>query len=359
MTSPRASLFLLISFAHLLLLTACDVDQLGWKAQLDSELTSNLGDANNDGAGGKDHLPGNQIPSGANVNEAPDQNPQSSPSSQPSPTGTPAPSANPTSNPTPAPTDEPVSSPGPSAEPTANPTPAPTDEPVSSPGPSAEPTANPTPAPTDEPVTSPRPSAEPTANPTPAPTNEPVSSPEPTLTPSPTSVPPEVSCADNSPEGFQDWATLEHFEQGKGEEFIAEATAFVARIELRKGSGRTIALTFSSPRPLDLTELQSEISHLLSDIVIPAGRYDSVRLAISQTKLILKDGRRGVLKIPSADASGLKIFFFSDLVSDGRSKQFVVGLERSPAFIAVGQPKKIEEACAYLFVPPEVHATIR
>ena len=315
MTSPRASLFLLISFAHLLLLTACDVDQLGWKAQLDSELTSNLGDANNDGAGGKDHLPGNQIPSGANVNEAPDQNPQSSPSSQPSPTGTPAPSANPTSNPTPAPTDEPVSSP--------------------------------------------RPSAEPTVNPTPAPTNEPVSSPEPTLTPSPTSVPPEVSCADNSPEGFQDWATLEHFEQGKGEEFIAEATAFVARIELRKGSGRTIALTFSSPRPLDLTELQSEISHLLSDIVIPAGRYDSVRLAISQTKLILKDGRRGVLKIPSADASGLKIFFFSDLVSDGRSKQFVVGLERSPAFIAVGQPKKIEEACAYLFVPPEVHATIR
>lgn len=85
-------------------------------------------------------------------------------------------------------------------------------------------------------------------------------------------------------------------------------------LTIKAESAADIEYNFESPRSIDLLSLQGTVfEDLISDQVIPVGKYTSIRLhvnvedGVDDTYIELTDGSRHELSIPSGSQSGLKI----------------------------------------------------
>lgn len=86
-------------------------------------------------------------------------------------------------------------------------------------------------------------------------------------------------------------------------------------VELQPSSGGTITFTFSSPKQLDLLTLQNgNAAILLSDVTVPAGSYDWIRLLLKvgadkavAGSYIEINGAQYPLIVPSGAETGLKL----------------------------------------------------
>ncbi|HEY9200701.1 MAG TPA: DUF4382 domain-containing protein [Gammaproteobacteria bacterium] len=85
-------------------------------------------------------------------------------------------------------------------------------------------------------------------------------------------------------------------------------------LTIKDESAADIEYNFESPRSIDLLSLQGTVfEDLISDQVIPVGKYTSIRLhvnvedGVDDTYIELTDGSRHELSIPSGNQSGLKI----------------------------------------------------
>ena len=58
---------------------------------------------------------------------------------------------------------------------------------------------------------------------------------------------------------------------------------------------------------INLLDLSNGVTQVLSENEIPVGDYNEIRLHITEAGILLKDGREFDLKVPSGNASGLKI----------------------------------------------------
>ncbi|HDP88553.1 MAG TPA: DUF4382 domain-containing protein, partial [Thioalkalivibrio sp.] len=98
---------------------------------------------------------------------------------------------------------------------------------------------------------------------------------------------------------------------------VDDATSVVVEftgVTLKPASGEAIDYTFDTPRQIDLLALSGgEAELLLDEAILPAGRYNWLRLHVNAGRdatdsyLVLEDGSMPALYIPSGNESGLKL----------------------------------------------------
>ena len=91
---------------------------------------------------------------------------------------------------------------------------------------------------------------------------------------------------------------------------LAEARVTVDRVELLpQGGGGAVVLT-DTDRTLDLLRLQNGVTATLAAEPIPAGTYTQMRFVVAdEATVVLEDGTRQTLIVPSGTQTGIKVVF--------------------------------------------------
>lgn len=104
-------------------------------------------------------------------------------------------------------------------------------------------------------------------------------------------------------------------------------------VSLKPADADSITFTFESPRSIDLVTLQgTDVDSLLSDIIVPAGEYNWIRLhvnaveGVNDSYIKLDTGAVHELTIPSGAQSGLKIND-SFTLSPNESSKFTIDFD--------------------------------
>lgn len=105
----------------------------------------------------------------------------------------------------------------------------------------------------------------------------------------------------------------------------------------------------------NLLELSNGITALLGEVVVPAGHYKEIRMHIKDAEVILTDGSVYDLKIPSSNASGLKIKINPSLfLNEGEIVELLLDVDVSRSFIVRGNlnhPKGKNNVKGFIFKP--------
>jgi len=88
---------------------------------------------------------------------------------------------------------------------------------------------------------------------------------------------------------------------------------------------------------VNLLELTNGLTQQLAEIDVPAGSYDLIRIYVKGVNVILTDGTVFDLKVPSGDASGIKVFIDPALtVTSGLSSDLLLDFDVSRSFVPKG-----------------------
>ena len=88
---------------------------------------------------------------------------------------------------------------------------------------------------------------------------------------------------------------------------------------------------------VNLLDLVNGLTMTLVDTEIPAGKYDLIRLHVSEAEVILEDGQVFDLKIPSGNRSGLKVFIKPSLnVVGGLTSDLLLDFDVCRSFVFRG-----------------------
>ncbi|WP_421805623.1 DUF4382 domain-containing protein [Flagellimonas sp.] len=88
---------------------------------------------------------------------------------------------------------------------------------------------------------------------------------------------------------------------------------------------------------VNLLELTNGLTQQLAEIDVPAGSYDLVRVHVKGVNVVLTDGTVYDLKVPSGDASGIKVFIEPAItVVGGLSTDLLLDFDVSRSFVAKG-----------------------
>ena len=88
---------------------------------------------------------------------------------------------------------------------------------------------------------------------------------------------------------------------------------------------------------VNLLELTNGLTQQLAEIDVPAGSYDLIRIYVKGVNVILTDGTVFDLKVPSGDASGVKVFIDPALtVTSGLSSDLLLDFDVSRSFVPKG-----------------------
>ncbi|MBO0341174.1 MAG: DUF4382 domain-containing protein [Bacteroidota bacterium] len=88
---------------------------------------------------------------------------------------------------------------------------------------------------------------------------------------------------------------------------------------------------------VNLLELTNGLTQQLAEIDVPAGSYDLIRVYVKGVNVVLTDGTVYDLKVPSGDASGIKVFVEPAItVVGGLSADLLLDFDVSRSFVAKG-----------------------
>ena len=88
---------------------------------------------------------------------------------------------------------------------------------------------------------------------------------------------------------------------------------------------------------VNLLELTNGLTQQLAEIDVPAGSYDLIRVYVKGVNVVLTDGTVYDLKVPSGDASGIKVFVDPAItVTSGLSSDLLLDFDVSKSFVAKG-----------------------
>lgn len=98
-----------------------------------------------------------------------------------------------------------------------------------------------------------------------------------------------------------------------------------------------ILLELEEPLTINLLELSNGITTTLGEIEVDPGIYTQIRMHVIDAGILLKDGSEFDLKIPSGDASGLKIKINPSLVmEEGTLAEVLLDFDVSRSFVMRG-----------------------
>lgn len=106
------------------------------------------------------------------------------------------------------------------------------------------------------------------------------------------------------------------------------------------------------PVTVNLLDLRNGVTELLADIDLPQGSYDLVRLYIEEASLKVIDGEEHIVKVPSGDKTGIKIFIQpSLLIEGGVTSELLLDFDLSRSFILRGNPNSPAGINGFIFKP--------
>ncbi len=109
---------------------------------------------------------------------------------------------------------------------------------------------------------------------------------------------------------------------------------------------------FEGEKVVDLLDLQNGITTDLISMDIDAGSYDLIRMHVTSSEVILKDGTSFDLKIPSGSASGLKIKITPELVVEsGVESEVLLDFDVSKSFMVQGNMNTPAGIKGFMFKP--------
>jgi hypothetical protein len=103
-----------------------------------------------------------------------------------------------------------------------------------------------------------------------------------------------------------------------GGDAISDESENEAQSESADDDDRPFVVIFSSEegKSFNLLELQNGRTDLLADAEVPAGRYDQMRIIVSEGLVTLTDGREFRLNVPSGDETGIKLHCEFEVAED-------------------------------------------
>lgn len=142
-------------------------------------------------------------------------------------------------------------------------------------------------------------------------------------------------------------------------DFIAEALVTITRVEVRPASEDEndeggFLVVFEEERTLNLLDLRNGRVELLADAELPVGKYDQMRLVVTEGQITLNndDATQFKLKVPSGESSGIKLNFEFEIV-EGQELALLLDIDVSRAFSAIpsGRIDNISTISGFHFLP--------
>lgn len=139
-------------------------------------------------------------------------------------------------------------------------------------------------------------------------------------------------------------------------DFVSEANVTIDRIEIKQAEEDDEESAFiilsEEEMSFNLLELTNGISATLSDMEVPVGTYDQIRMRVVESSVVLTDDRVFDLKIPSGSQSGIKVKFPTPLeIVEGEDSELLLDFDVSRSFKAQGNIKNINTIKGFLFTP--------
>lgn len=123
---------------------------------------------------------------------------------------------------------------------------------------------------------------------------------------------------------------------------IEAAMVTLTKVEIRKVcdsvcDGNPFMVIWEDTMTVNLLELRNGIVEELTNIEIPQGKYDLIRLYVDQASLKIKDGDTYDVKVPSGKQTGIKIFIKPAInVSGGLTSEVLLDFDLSRSFVMKG-----------------------
>ncbi|WP_430813526.1 DUF4382 domain-containing protein [Carboxylicivirga sp. RSCT41] len=123
-------------------------------------------------------------------------------------------------------------------------------------------------------------------------------------------------------------------------DMVSEANVTISKIEIRNADeseeGPYTVLS-EEEMSFNLLDLTNGVTAGLVDLEIEAGEYDLIRLYVSESGIVLKDGTEHTLKVPSGEQTGIKIFLDPSLVvKGGLTSELLLDMDVSQSFVLKG-----------------------
>jgi len=138
---------------------------------------------------------------------------------------------------------------------------------------------------------------------------------------------------------------------------IESALVTITKVELRKAcdcisDGNPFITVAEDTMTFNLIDLRNGITAELADVEIPAGKYNLVRLYVTEAGLITKDGVSHKVKVPGGEQTGIKIFIRPELtVEGGLTSELLIDFDLSRSFVLRGNPDKPSAINGFIFKP--------
>lgn len=111
-------------------------------------------------------------------------------------------------------------------------------------------------------------------------------------------------------------------------------------------------MILDEPAEVDLMQLQNGIVDLLAEAELPVGKYDMIRLFISEALIVIDEEKSFPLKIPGGSTGGLKIFLSEPIEVTGEGvAEVLIDVDLSRSFVVQGNPKNKKGITGFIFKP--------
>lgn len=134
-------------------------------------------------------------------------------------------------------------------------------------------------------------------------------------------------------------------------ELVAEANVTIVKLEARANSdssGSPYVLLSEEVNTYNLLDLQNGVTASLASLEIPVGSYDLIRLYVSEGEVVMNEGTRYTLTVPSGAQTGIKLFIDPPIdVTGGLTSDLLLDFDVASSFIAQGN----QNITGFLFKP--------
>ncbi len=146
--------------------------------------------------------------------------------------------------------------------------------------------------------------------------------------------------------------------------YVASASVIVREVRVRDRLSDGWTTVFEGERVFDLVPLTGGVTDLLVEVDLPEGVYDEVRLIVDADQVVLSEdawvrtpdrvftAENGGMKVPSGDASGIKVKISNDIVvTSGLTADLTLDFDLSRNFVFNGAPDHPPGVKRVLFTP--------
>ncbi|MCY1635457.1 DUF4382 domain-containing protein [Marinifilum sp. D737] len=164
-----------------------------------------------------------------------------------------------------------------------------------------------------------------------------------------------TACDDSSNKDATGKLKLELTDAPFPTDLVAEANVTINKIEIRKSGeseGNPFVLLSEEERTFNLLTLSNGVTANLVDMDIEIGSYDLIRLHVANAEIVLKDGTKYDLKVPSGAQTGIKIFIDPSIeVAGGLTTELLLDFNVSKSFVVQGNPDTAAGINGFIFKP--------